>query len=216
MILIPVKNLKAAKQRLASVLDQPERTELARAMLQDVADAVAAWKERPEVAIVSCDSFAISLACRYGFEVIADHRNSGETDAIEMATQVCESRGLDTLVIPGDVPLLQPEDLQAIYNNAPEVGTVLVPAGDNRGTNGVLRRPAALFPLRFGNDSFKPHVAAAKATGKPVVILPVRGLAVDLDDPADLQRLIHLPGETRAQRLARSLKFRDYPVAVSG
>jgi 2-phospho-L-lactate guanylyltransferase len=216
MILIPVKNLKAAKQRLASVLDQPERTELARAMLQDVADAVAAWKERPEVAIVSCDSFAISLACRYGFEVIADHRNSGETEAIEMATQVCESRGLDTLVIPGDVPLIQSEDLQAIYNNAPEVGTVLVPAGDNRGTNGVLRRPAALFPLRFGNDSFKPHVAAAKATGKPVVILPVSGLEVDLDDPADLQRLIHLPGETRAQRLARSLKFGDYPVAVSG
>ena len=36
MILIPVKNLKDAKQRLASVLDQPERTELARAMLADV------------------------------------------------------------------------------------------------------------------------------------------------------------------------------------
>src|SRR5262249_43089573 len=215
MILIPVKNLKDAKQRLSPVLDQPERTELARAMLQDVAEAVAAWKERPEVAIVSCDSFAISLACRYGFEVIADHRNSGETDAIEMATQVCESRGLDTLVIPGDVPLMQPEELQAIYNNAPEVGTVLVPAGDNRGTNGVLRRLAALFPLRFGNDSFRPHVAAARATGKPVVILPARGLAVDVDDPADLQRLIHLPGETRAQRLARSLKFRDYPVAVN-
>jgi 2-phospho-L-lactate/phosphoenolpyruvate guanylyltransferase len=215
MILIPVKNLKEAKQRLASVLDQPERTELARAMLQDVADAVVAWKNRPEVAIVSCDSFALSIACRYGFEVIADHRNSGETDAIEMATQVCESRGLDTLVIPGDVPLVQPQELQAIYENAPEIGTVLVPAGDNRGTNAVLRRPAALFPLRFGNDSFKPHVAAAKATGKPCVILPVRGLAVDVDGPSDLQRLIHLPGETRSQRLARSLNLRDYPVAVN-
>jgi 2-phospho-L-lactate/phosphoenolpyruvate guanylyltransferase len=215
MILIPVKNLKEAKQRLASALDQPERTELARAMLQDVADAVAAWRNRPEVAIVSCDSFALSIACRYGFEVIADHRNSGETDAIEMATQVCESRGLDTLVIPGDVPLVQPQELQAIYENAPEIGTVLVPAGDNRGTNAVLRRPAALFPLRFGNDSFKPHVAAAKATGKPCVILPVRGLAVDVDGPSDLQRLIHLPGETRSQRLARSLNLRDYPVAVN-
>jgi 2-phospho-L-lactate/phosphoenolpyruvate guanylyltransferase len=215
MILIPVKNLKEAKQRLASVLDQPERTKLARAMLQDVADAVVAWKNRPEVAIVSCDSFALSIACRYGFEVIADHRNSGETDAIEVATQVCESRGLDTLVIPGDVPLVQPQELQAIYENAPEIGTVLVPAGDNRGTNAVLRRPAALFPLRFGNDSFKPHVAAAKATGKPCVILPVRGLAVDVDGPSDLQRLIHLPGKTRSQLLARSLNLRDYPVAVN-
>jgi 2-phospho-L-lactate guanylyltransferase len=215
MILIPVKNLKDAKQRLASVLSQQGRTELARAMLQDVTEALASWDKRPEVAIVSCDSFALSLACKYGFEVIADHRNSGETDAIEMATRVCEARELDTLVIPGDVPLVQAWELQAIYNAAPEVGTVLVPAGDGRGTNAVLRRPAALFPLRFGNDSFKPHLAAAQATGKPCVVLPLPGIAVDVDDPADLQKLIRLPGDTRAQRLARSWDLRDYPLAVN-
>jgi len=215
MILIPVKNLKDAKQRLGSVLSQPERTELARAMLQDVTEAVASWDKRPEVAIVSCDSFALSLACKYGFEVIADHRNSGETDAIEMATRVCEARELDTLVIPGDIPLLQAWELQAIYDEAPEVGTLLVPAGDGRGTNAVLRRPAALFPLRFGNDSFKPHLVAAQATGKPCVVLPLPGIAVDVDDPADLQKLIHLPGDTRAQQLARSWDLRDYPLAVN-
>jgi 2-phospho-L-lactate guanylyltransferase len=215
MILIPVKNLKEAKQRLSPALDQPQRTELARAMLQDVVDAVVSWKHRPAVAMVTCDSFALSLACKYGFEVIADHRNSGETDAIEMATRVCEARELDTLVIPGDIPLVQGWELQAIYDAAPEIGTVLVPAGDNRGTNAVLRRPAALFPLRFGNDSFKPHFAAAKATGRPCIILPLRGPAVDVDDPSDLQRLIHLPGETRAQRLARSWNLRDYPMAVN-
>ena len=215
MILIPVKNLKDAKQRLASVLSQQERTELARAMLQDVTEAVASWVKRPEVAIVSCDSFALSLACKYGFEVIADHRNSGETDAIEMATRVCEARELDTLVIPGDIPLLQAWELQAIYDAAPEVGTVLVPAGDGRGTNAVLRRPAGLFPLRFGNDSFKPHLAAAQATGKSCVVLLLPGIAVDVDDPADLQKLIHLPGDTRAQQLARSWDLRDYPLAVN-
>jgi 2-phospho-L-lactate/phosphoenolpyruvate guanylyltransferase len=215
MILLPVKNLKEAKQRLGSVLSQPERTELARAMLEDVAEVLASWDKRPGVAIVSCDSFALSLACKYGFEVIADHRNSGETDAIEMATRVCESRGLDTMVIPGDIPLVQGWELQAIYEAAPEVGTVLVPAGDGRGTNAVLRRPADLFPLRFGNDSFKPHLAAAQATGKPCVVLPLPGIAVDVDDPSDVQKLIHLPGETRAQRLARTWDLRDYPVAVN-
>ncbi len=215
MILIPVKNLKDAKQRLASVLSQQERTELARAMLQDVTEALASWDKRPEVAIVSCDSFALSLACKFGFEVIADHRNSGETDAIEMATRVCEVRELDTLVIPGDIPLMQAWELQAIYDAAPEVGTVLVPAGDGRGTNAVLRRPGALFPLRFGNDSFKPHLAAAQATGKPCMVLPLPGIAVDVDDPPDLQKLIQLPGDTRAQRLARSWDLRDYPRAVN-
>jgi len=215
MILVPVKSLKDAKQRLASILDQPERTELARAMLLDVVDALASWEKRPEVAIVSCDSFALSLACKYGFEVIADHRNSGETDAIEMATRVCESRDLDTLVIPGDIPLVQAWELQAIYDAAPVVGTVLVPAGDSRGTNAVLRRPAALFPLRFGNDSFRPHLAAAKATGHPCVVLPLPGIAVDVDSPPDLHNLIRLPGDTRAQRLARSWGLRDYPLAVN-
>jgi len=215
MILVPIKNLKLAKQRLACVLEQRERTELAQAMLQDVAEALVAWPERPEVGIVSCDSFALSLACKYGFEVIADHRNTGETDAIELATRVCESRGLDTLVIPADIPLIQPWELRAIYDAAPEVGTVLVPAGDGRGTNAALRRPAALFPLRFGNDSYKPHLAAAQATAKPCIVLSLPGIAVDVDNPADLRQLADLPGETRAQQLARKWDLRDYPLAAN-
>lgn len=215
MILVPVKNLKQAKQRLASALEQAERTRLAQAMLEDVAEALASWPNRPEVGIVSCDSFAISLACKYGFEVIADHRNTGETDAIDIATRVCESRGLDTLVIPADIPLIQAWELQSIYDAAPEAGTVLVPAGDGRGTNAVLRRPAALFPLRFGNDSFKPHLAAAEATGKPCMVLSLPGIAVDVDNPADLRQLVDLPGETRAQRLARNWDLLDLPLAAN-
>src|SRR5262249_12478505 len=158
---------------------------------------LSSWPGRPEVAIVSCDPFALSLANTYGFEVIADHKNSGETDAIEMATRVCEMRGLDTLVIPADIPLIQVWELQQSMDAAPATGSVLVPAGDGRGTNAVLRRPAALFPLRFGNDSFKPHLAAARAAGMPCVVLSLPGIAVDVDNPGDLKRLVELPGETR-------------------
>lgn len=215
MILVPVKNLKQAKQRLAPVLDQGARTELAEAMVQDVLGVLASWQNRPEVAIVSCDSFALSLANKYSFEIIADHRNSGETDAIEMATRVCGMRGLDALVIPADIPLIQAWELQAILDAAPEVGSVLVPAGDGRGTNAVLRRPAGLFPLRFGNDSFKPHLDAAKASGQPCVVLSLPGIAVDVDNPADLKQLVELPGETRAQRLARTWDFNAYPLAAN-
>jgi 2-phospho-L-lactate guanylyltransferase len=215
MILVPVKNLKQAKQRLAPALDQAARTELAQAMLHDVVEVLGSWPERPEVAIVSCDPFALSLANTYGFEVIADHKNSGETDAIEMATRVCAIRGLDSLVIPADIPLIQTWELQAIMDAAPAIGSVLVPAGDGRGTNAVLRRPAALFPLRFGNDSFKPHLAAAQATGESCVVLSLPGIAVDVDNPADLRQLVELPGETRAQRLARQWDFSDYPMAAN-
>jgi 2-phospho-L-lactate guanylyltransferase len=204
VILVPVKNLSSAKQRLAAVLDQPSRTALAQAMLHDVLTTLHSWKTRPAVAVVSSDPYAVKLAAEYEFEVIPDPDNPGETGAIEMATRICVERGADsTLVIPADIPLIQSWELEEILKHAPAEGSVLVPAADGRGTNAAFRRPANLFPLRFGNDSFKPHHVAAQATGKPCVILKLPGIAVDVDNPEDLQQLISSPGETRAQRLAR-------------
>jgi 2-phospho-L-lactate/phosphoenolpyruvate guanylyltransferase len=205
VILIPFKNSSHSKQRLASVLDQPSRTELARAMLSDVLAVLHGWKARPPVALVTGDSFAIELARRYQFEAIPDPENPGETGAIEMATRLCQQRGVEsTLVIPADIPLIQASELEEVLKHAPAEGSVLVPASDGRGTNAAFRRPAGLFPLRFGNDSFKPHHAAAQATGKPCIVLPLPGIALDVDNPSDLQQLIALPGDTRAQRLARN------------
>jgi 2-phospho-L-lactate guanylyltransferase len=204
VILVPVKNLSGAKQRLAAILDQQSRTKLAQAMLHDVLTTLHGWKDRPKVAVVTSDPYAVTLATEYEFEIIADPDNPGETGAIEMATRVCVDRGVDsTLIIPADIPLIQAWELEEIFKNAPAAGSVLVPAADGRGTNAAFRRPADLFPLRFGNDSFKPHYAAAQATGKPCVVLNLPGIAVDVDNPADLEQLLSLPGETRAQKLAR-------------
>jgi 2-phospho-L-lactate guanylyltransferase len=204
VILVPVKNLSAAKQRLAAVLDQPARTELAQTMLHDVVAALAAWRRRLACSLVTSDPFALGLAREYDFEIIPDPANPGETGAIEMATNLCVTRGIDsTLVIPADIPLIQASELDEILAHAPEEGTVLAPAADGRGTNAAFRRPANLFPLRFGNDSFKPHLASAQATGKPCVVLQLPSVALDVDNPEDLQQLLAHPGETRTQSLLR-------------
>ncbi len=209
MILVPVKALSSAKQRLAPVLDQPSRTKLAQAMLEDVVVALREWQRnrpKPTVALVSGDPFAAKLAANYGFEIVPDPDNPGETGAIEMATRVCVGRGIEwTLVVPADIPLIQAWELDEIFKHAPRQGSVLVPAGDDRGTNAAFRRPADLFPLRFGDDSFKPHHRAAQATRKPCVILNLPGISLDVDNPADLRQLISLPGTSCAQRLAREL-----------
>ena len=204
MILVPVKNLSSAKQRLASILDQPSRTALAQAMLHDVLTTLHNWKDRPQVAVVTSDPYAVKLAAEYKFEVIPDPNNPGETGAIEIATRVCVEGGADsTLVIPADIPLIQAWELDEILKHTPAEGSVLVPAADGRGTNAAFRRPANLFPLRFGNDSFKPHHDAAEATGKPCIVLKLPGIAVDVDNPSDLEEIMSLPGDSRAQRLAR-------------
>ena len=216
MILVPVKNLGNAKQRLASVLDQSARTELAQARLHDVLDALAMCCGRPKVSLVTSDPFAVHLAHQFDFEVIPDLTNRSETDAIEMATRLCELRGVEhTLVIPADIPLIQPSELAAILQAAPEEGSVLVPAADGRGTNAILRRPAALFPLRFGNDSFRPHLAAARGSGKVCVVLELPGIALDVDNPGDLAALASPPGKTRTQRLIHQWNVSELPVAAN-
>jgi len=216
MILIPVKNLATAKQRLASLFSQPLRTELAQAMLLDVLDAVAACSHCFNVSLVTSDPFAIDAARQFGFDVIPDNHNRSETDAIEMATKNCEARGIAyTLVIPADIPLIQSAELETILANAPDRGSLLVPAADGRGTNAAFRRPAALFPLRFGNDSFKPHLASAQASGLPCTVISLPGIGLDIDNPSDLRQLVDSPGETRSQRLARQWDLTDLSPAAN-
>ena len=216
MILLPVKNLDGAKQRLAAILDQRARTELAQVMLVDVLETLSAWTHRPEVGIVTSDPFALQLAHQFHFTVIADNANRGETDAIETATRFCEQQGVsNTLVIPGDIPLIQVWELETIISAAPSQGSVLVPAADGRGTNAIWRCPAGLFPARFGNDSFNPHYAAAQATGEPCILLSLPGIALDVDNPSDLRALATAPGGTRAQRLIRQWELADLPLAAN-
>jgi 2-phospho-L-lactate guanylyltransferase len=84
---------------------------------------------------------------------------------------------------------------------------VLVPSADQRGTNAVLRRPSALFPLRFGSDSFMPHLIAAIATRTPCVVLSLSRIALDIDTPEDLRQLVNARGDKRSQSLARNFGF---------
>jgi 2-phospho-L-lactate guanylyltransferase len=106
-------------------------------------------------------------------------------------------------------------ELAAIVQAAPQRGSVLVPAADGRGTNAAYRRPASLFPLRFGNDSFQPHLQAARATGFPCAVLSLPGIALDIDNPFDLQELAAADGERRSQKLARQWDLREYPLAAN-
>jgi 2-phospho-L-lactate/phosphoenolpyruvate guanylyltransferase len=220
MILVPIKNLGDAKQRLSSVLSPDERLALAQAMCEDVLETLTSVPGRPTVGVVTSDAFAGELARRLRFEVFADD-NSGETSAIAMATSICKVRGLKhTLVVPADIPLIDTSEVQQIIESAPYArgGAVLVPDAARRGTNAAWRSPADLFPLRFGNDSFSPHLAAAKSTGLPCIVLELSGIARDVDRPEDLLEIAAARGERRSQKLVRSwnLAARDQAYGLAG
>lgn len=204
-LLVPVKNLANAKQRLGEALDQARRSLLAEAMLRDVLTAamgVAGWID---VFLVTDDARAKVLAAEFNFGVIEDNRDESETAAIAMATTWCEAHGYDTtVVVPGDIPLMTSAELHRVLDAAPDEGAVFVPAYDRRGSNCILRRPAALIALRFGNDSFLPHCEAMKKTGKQLVILEMPGIGLDIDNPHELELLVRREGNTHAQQLLRA------------
>ena len=163
---------------------------------------------RIDVALVTGDARARALAAEFGFLAIADPRNESETAAIEGATAWCEQRGYDTIiVVPGDIPLITSDELRRVLDAAPAEGAVFVPAYDRRGSNCILRRPAAIIPLRFGNDSFLPHCEAMRKTGRELVILEMAGIGLDIDNPHELELLLQRDGSTNAQRLLRSWNF---------
>lgn len=208
ILLIPFKSLVTAKQRLAKALDPSQRSQLAEAMLCDVMSAAAGVKDRIDVALVTGDARAQAMANEFGFVVIEDTRNESETAAIQMATACCEGRGYDTtIVVPADIPLIAADELHRVLDAAPEEGAVFVPAYDRRGSNCILRRPASIIPLRFGNDSFLPHCEAMKKTGKELIILELPGIGLDIDNPHELDLLVQREGRTRSQLLLRSWGF---------
>jgi len=202
MILVPIKDLRGAKQRLSPILSPDERIQLARGMVEDVFDALTPFASSPGVAVVSGDAWSSQQAKARKFTIVLDDEEGGETAAIELATSFCLDNSADfSVVFPADIPLITADEVRAVLDAIPPRGCVVVPAGDGRGTNGILRRPADLIPLRFGNDSLLPHLAAARATGYPVVVCELPGIAIDVDRPDDLATLLAQPVSSRAQRL---------------
>jgi 2-phospho-L-lactate guanylyltransferase len=210
--LLPIKSLDQGKSRLSPVLNPEQRALLIPAMLEDVLEAIVGTPAL-KLLLVTGDDRVAQLAASRGISSLLEEVCISETHAIETATRhACSLGAKGTLVVPADIPLVQPADLNAVLESAPEQGTVMVPAWDGRGTNAVLRRPADLFPLRFGNDSFLPHSAAAEQTQLPCIVVQNDRIALDVDSPSDLARFMEVPSSTRTRRVLESFQLAQVPM----
>lgn len=211
-ILIPVKDLSRAKQRLAGVLGQEERTALARAMLEDVFTAVAATRGVDAVFVVSSDAPALSRARHLGWEVFLERLQVSESRSVDEASRRCAARGVHSLLrLPIDVPLIEPRDIEGLLNASTEgPSVVVVPSRDGAGTNALLRTPPTLFPSHFGPDSLARHLEEASRAGANVQLVRNPRIELDIDDEADLLAFLAAGGRETAtgaclRRLAKGL-----------
>jgi 2-phospho-L-lactate/phosphoenolpyruvate guanylyltransferase len=199
---VPVKETIFAKQRLAGSLPPRVRQELALAMVEDVIEALADVLELTGIAVVTLDPGATDIARRWGAQVWTDGARDGHTGAVTAAARRLADTGSTLLTIPGDVPLVSPADVSAVIRaHLPTPAFTIVPAWDERGSNTILCSPATAVPLRFGADSFFPHLAAARGAGLTPTIVRNQAIALDVDEPADLEKFMEHRSPTRTWAL---------------
>jgi 2-phospho-L-lactate guanylyltransferase len=196
---VPVKALAAAKQRLAGVLSASARRDLALAMVEDVMAVLAAARGLAGIVVVTEDRDAAAVVARFGARVLAENATDGQTAAVTAAARVLARDGEGMLAIPADLPLIEPDDVHRVLQCAATHRFAIVPAHDGRGSNAVLCLPADIVALRFGGESCAAHLAAARAGGIEPVTLDLPRIALDIDEPADLDRFLAIPSRTHAR-----------------
>jgi len=197
---VPVKETGGAKTRLGDALPPELRPALAMAMLEDVLAALAQARGLAGIVLVTLDPVAIRLAAQYGATCRADGAREGHTGAVTAAARRLAAGGAaGMLTLPGDIPLVTAGEIEALlaaHRSAPSF--TIAPSHDEQGSNAILMSPPDAVPLRFGDDSYFPHLAAARARGIEPTVIRAPGIAFDIDNPDDLAHFSHIGSRTRA------------------
>lgn len=212
---VPVKERDRAKERLAPLLSPERRQALVLAMLEDVLSALAGAVGLAGHIVVTVDPAAQRLALRCDARIVEDGARDGHTGAVMAAARLLATeRCTGMLTLPGDIPLVTAGEIGQIiaaHDSAPSF--TIVPSHDEGGSNAILLSPPDAVPLRFGVDSFFPHLRAAQAVGIAPLVLRLPGIALDIDNPEDLTEFMRRPSQTRTRAfLAENAMLTGRPI----
>lgn len=203
-----MKRFGEAKRRLAVGIDDERRAGLVAAMLEDVLEAIGATRSIERTLVVTSEPGAAELAVASGANVLPDPGAGGHSEAALAGIARARELGAACVVLlPGDCPLLEPRELEALLTGIPSPYVAVVPDRHGTGTNALALSPPDAIRPAFGEGSCDRHVAAAREGGVPYGIEELPSLALDLDTPADVvaltRELEERPG--RARRTAKAL-----------
>lgn len=186
---VPVKDLAGTKSRLAPILDPGARAGLTLYVMGRVVAALqGAGVEH--VGVVSPDRLVLAEAEERGAAPLRQE-SRGLNPALEEGRRWAVDRGASALlVLPADLPLVDPDDVRAVLEKAGEKPAVVIsPDRARAGTNALLLRPPDTLPFAFGIGSYEAHLRAARERGLDVSLCERPHLAFDLDTAGDLARL---------------------------
>lgn len=93
------------------------------------------------------------------------------------------------LTISADLPLLTPEDIQALIQKAENYQIVLAGSTDGSGTNALLTRPPLAIPYLFGPNSLPAYIHAIQTQHISYTLYENTHLGLDIDTQEDIQTL---------------------------
>jgi len=189
---VPLKDLARGKSRLAGALAEEKRAQLIRIMLGQVVHAAAAAPGIAEVSVLTADPALVPRGAQHladsGEELNASLARA--VHALAQSRAIAESGTDVLLIVAADLPFVTAEDIGSMIEASRGGGVVAAPDWKDCGTNALAFPLAArVLPTRFGPGSLAAHEAEARAARLPWSVVRRRGLAFDVDEPAQLAAL---------------------------
>ena len=192
--LIPVRDFRTGKSRLAQTLDKNTRNQLVRWMLARVLKVTGAAERIDEMAVLSDSAEVLTLAGEYG-AVGLFHQSGGLNRDLETGRAWARDRDARSLLIlHGDLPFLTTEEVNTFLarrepteNHAPDIR---IARSKDGGTTALFTQPIDAIPFLFGGRSFERHRAAARDRQSDPQACESFGFAHDIDSPEDLEFLL--------------------------
>ncbi|HEY9032492.1 MAG TPA: 2-phospho-L-lactate guanylyltransferase [Pseudomonadales bacterium] len=191
-VVLPVKTLAQSKQRLAGVLDQQQRCQLAEAMLEDMLNVLTRSDVVSRILVVSRDPHILQRVTQHAHvDVLPEPPHCQDlNEAVSLAVEHARLHGAKhILVLHADMPLLNHDDLAWLAHHHAASTVTLVPDRAGDGTNGMLLDAGCTIPFCYGPGSFLKHLNAARQSGIDCRIGERVDLMLDIDSAADLDVL---------------------------
>jgi len=205
-VLLPVKEFRHSKHRLAGLLSPQERATLARAMFDDVwevlREAVARKQGLDQLLVVSAEPYVLDRCREVGVAFLEEAGPSTHSDSVRRATEWAIGLGVTSLLsVPIDTPAMTASEILTLAGLARRHSVVVVPSADGTGTNALLRTPPDAIEPHFGPGSCRLHIEEAENKGLDRAVVRPPGFLADIDTPEDAEAFLSLIETTERQTM---------------
>lgn len=199
-VIIPVKQYHTAKTRLD--ISDEKRAELCHVMLHETLLTLNRSPYVHEIVVVTGEARAKNLSETMGAVVLHDD-DAGVNHAVHTAdVYLSRKQAAISLVIPLDMPLMEPSDISFLLKFfTPPTCVLVVPSIRHDGTNALLRCPPDVMSTSYDDDSYRNHMDMARRAVTNYGLVHIPRMMHDVDTMSDLEGVVRRARPSLKQRI---------------